>query len=142
MTADSPLPAAFLDTNVLVYLFDTTDPAKQARAREVVATHQCFVSPQVLGEFYVVVTRKLATPLDPAVAGAAVAGWPPTQVVPLTAALVTAAITTSQDHQLHYWDALVLEAAAASGCPVLLTEDLADGSTLRGVRLENPFRHP
>ncbi|MDR1213971.1 MAG: PIN domain-containing protein [Propionibacteriaceae bacterium] len=139
MSGDVPLPPAFLDTNVLVYLFDISDPVKRAKARAVVAGHQCFVSPQVLGEFYVVVTRKLATPLSPADAAAAVAGWPPTQVVPLTAALVTAAIATSQAHRLHYWDALVVEAAAEAGCPVLLTEDLADGSTLRGVRIANPF---
>ncbi|MDR1768880.1 MAG: PIN domain-containing protein [Propionibacteriaceae bacterium] len=139
MSGDGPLPAAFLDTNVLVYLFDTRDPAKQSSAREAVASHRCFVSPQVLGEFYVVATRKLARPLDPADAAAAVAGWPPDQVVPLTLPMVAAAMATSQRHQLHYWDSLIVEAAAAVGCPVVLTEDLADGSTIRGVKIVNPF---
>ncbi len=58
----------FLDTNVLVYLFDTDSPAKQNRAREVLNKEargsRALLSTQVLQEFYVTVTRKLATPLD------------------------------------------------------------------------------
>jgi len=33
----------------------------------------------------------------------------------------------------------ILEAAATAGCDVVLTEDLADGSTIRGVLIRNPF---
>ena len=60
---------AFFDTNILVYLFDTGAPAKQRRAREVLTQHtlagETLLSTQVLQEFYVAVTRKLASPLDP-----------------------------------------------------------------------------
>lgn len=57
----------FLDTNVLVYRFDDDEPAKQARAREILDTEgprgSLVLSTQVLQEFYVTVTRKLARPL-------------------------------------------------------------------------------
>jgi len=33
----------------------------------------------------------------------------------------------------------IVLAAAESGCDVLWTEDLADGQTLRSVRIRNPF---
>ena len=60
---------AFFDTNVLVYLFDEDSPAKQTRARglfdQSAREGLIVLSPQVLQEFYVTVTRKLARPLPP-----------------------------------------------------------------------------
>jgi predicted nucleic acid-binding protein len=58
----------FLDTNVLVYLFDADDPAKQRRVQDLLSNREVrarlILSTQVLQEFYVSVTRKLATPLE------------------------------------------------------------------------------
>ncbi|HEX3036626.1 MAG TPA: PIN domain-containing protein [Thermodesulfobacteriota bacterium] len=54
----------FLDTNVLVYLFDNDAPDKQNRAREIFSRQEfrsrVIISTQVLQEFYVAATRKLA----------------------------------------------------------------------------------
>ncbi|MDR0593793.1 MAG: hypothetical protein LBG60_11165 [Bifidobacteriaceae bacterium] len=55
---------------------------------------------------------------------------------------VAAAIETSIRHQVNYWDALIVEAAASAGCARLLTEDLDDGQIISGVRVTNPFRGP
>jgi predicted nucleic acid-binding protein len=41
---------------------------------------------------------------------------------------------------ISFWDALVIQAAEASGATVLYTEDLSDGQTYRGVRVVNPLR--
>ncbi len=51
----------FVDTNVLVYLFDSGAPDKQTRARDLLREEQdrLVVSVQVLGEFYVTVTSFL-----------------------------------------------------------------------------------
>ena len=38
-----------------------------------------------------------------------------------------------------YWDALLVATAAEAGCRLILTEDLADGTTLGGVAIHNPF---
>ena len=38
-----------------------------------------------------------------------------------------------------FWDAMIVLAAAESGCDVLWTEDLNDGQELRGVQIRNPF---
>ena len=58
---------AFFDTNVLVYLFDRDAPGKQRRAQALLAElgPSGVISTQVLQEFYVAVTRKLAMPLPP-----------------------------------------------------------------------------
>jgi hypothetical protein len=36
-------------------------------------------------------------------------------------------------------DALIVVAAAASGCAIVYSEDLNPGQTIQGVRIENPF---
>ena len=68
----------FVDTNVLVYLFDGDAPTKQRKARQVLqeegAENRVVISTQVLLEFYVTVTRKLGKPLAPAEAEAAARG--------------------------------------------------------------------
>ena len=132
----------FVDTNVLVYAFDDDEPEKQAVARGVLAREDgpaLIVSAQVLSELFVAVTRVRDRRLDPAAAEQVVGELARLPVVALDAPLVRAAIATSQRHQISYWDALIVEAAATAGCDALLTEDLATGSTIRGVHIENPF---
>jgi len=133
---------SFVDTNVWVYAIDADEPAKRARARAVLdpaAAGSLVVSAQVLGEFYVTVTRKLSkrVPLD--VADAMIGRMRQLPVVAIDADLVSAAISGSRAWQLSYWDALIVAAAASAGCTLLLTEDLADGATYGGVRVEDPF---
>jgi predicted nucleic acid-binding protein len=134
---------AFVDTNVLVYLFDHDEQPKQQRAREVLEDAEpgeLVLSTQVLSEFYVTVTRKLAKPLDQALAGEAVdwLGW--LNVVSTDTTLVKSAIQTSRSSQISYWDGLVVAAATRAGCERLLSEDLNDGQEFGAVRIENPFR--
>ena len=134
--------SAFVDTNVLVYSFDSGEPVKRKRAQEVVERERerLVLSAQVLGEFYVVVTRKLETPVSLEDALAAVRLWSRFRTVPLDGALVGAAIRISQTARISYWDGLIVAAARAAGCDRILTEDLADGTAVEGVAIENPFR--
>lgn len=129
----------FLDTNVLAYQFDQGQPAKQARARDTLVRYaaDAVISIQVLIELHVVLTRKLGR--SRAQAGRVLDAID-LDVVPATAGLVRRAARTADQHQLSIFDAMVLEAAVFAGCDQLLTEDLADESTLRGVRIVNPFR--
>lgn len=129
----------FIDTNVLVYLFDADAPAKQAIARELVAAGRLVLSSQVLSEFYVTVTRKLARPLDPVRAGRAVADLCALPIRDVTAHLVQAAIRRCAATPLSYWDALILETALDAGATTLLTEDLQHGQVVGTLRVHNPF---
>jgi predicted nucleic acid-binding protein len=133
---------AFVDTNVWVYAVDDAEPHKQALARAAVAPSQgteVIVSAQVLGEFYVTVRRRFETtiPVDDAVA--LVDRLRQLTVVPIDGALAASAIASSEQWQVSYWDALILEAAAAADCDVLLSEDLAEGRRYGSVRVQNPF---
>ena len=129
----------FIDTNVLVYLFDTDAPAKQAAAREIIAAGRLVLSTQVLSEFYVTVTRKLARPLDSANASRAVADLCALPVRDVTPSLVQSAIRRCTTDRLSYWDALVVETALEAGATLLLTEDLQQGQAFGALRVHNPF---
>lgn len=133
----------FVDTNVLVYLFDGDAESKQERARELLREGHCaertVISTQVLGEFYVSVTRKLATPLDPDRARRAVEDLCAFTVAPIRSELVLAAIRRSQRSKLSYWDGLIVETAIDAGAAMLLTEDLKHGQVFDSLRVVNPF---
>jgi predicted nucleic acid-binding protein len=134
---------SFFDTNLLVYLFDSSAPEKQRRAREVLSERakrdEVLLSAQVLEEFYVAVTRKLATPLSSDQAERLVRDFAAFPVVGLDAPLVVAAVVLARRHKLSLWDALIVVAAKAGGAAELLTEDLQHGQTLEGIRVVNPF---
>jgi len=134
----------FLDTNVLVYLFDHGAPGKREIARELIKGHgtdaDLVLSTQVLQEFYVVVTRKLAVPLQPEQAERAVRDLARLPVVPASVDLVLAAVARSRRGDLSFWDAMIVEAALRAGAAELLSEDLQDGREFEGLRVRNPFR--
>ncbi len=129
----------FIDTNVLVYLFDTDAPAKQAVARELLAAGRFVPSTQVLSEFYVTVTSKLARPLDAARASRAVGDFCAMPIRDVTARLVEAAIRRRTSTRLSCWDALIVETALEAGATSLLTEDLQHGQIIGTLRVHNPF---
>jgi predicted nucleic acid-binding protein len=134
----------FLDTNVLVYLFDTDDLAKQRRVQDLLSNRelraQLILSTQVLQEFYVSVTRKLATPLDPEAAFQAVQDLAAFPVVQIDSPLILLAIQRSRKAKVSFWDALILEAALAAGATLLYSEDFQDGAVFGGLRISNPFK--
>lgn len=138
----------FVDTNVLLYAHDESEGLKHAvalaRYRELVAEDRLVVSTQVLGEFYVnavrprgkakrasVVTAERAERVIALLAQSACYSVAPSDCVRATA--------VARKHQLGYWDALIVVAAAASGAQRLLTEDLNHGQKIEGVLIESPF---
>lgn len=137
---------SFIDTNVLLYAYDTSDedrhPVAAALVGELGARRQAAVSVQVLQEFYVNVTRKIAVPLSPDVAIErlqTLSRWP---VHAPSAADVSAAARLSKDAQLSFWDAMVIHSAAQLRCNVLWSEDLNAGQQILGIEIRNPFSAP
>lgn len=136
----------FVDTNVLVYARDSSEPEKQPRAGEWLAAlwkaRDGRLSFQVLEEYYVTVTRKLTPGLEREEAQADVRdllAWRPARVDGVT---LETAWTVERRFGLNFWDALIIASAEAAGCAHLLTEDLAHGQVLDGVRVVNPFLQP
>jgi predicted nucleic acid-binding protein len=138
--------AVLVDTNVLVYAHDPRDRAKQERAieamEELVQGRRAVLSTQVLGEFFVAATRKLAEPLTVEEARSQVERllrFLP--VLEVTGAIVLEACRGVREHRLSFWDAQIWATARLNGVPLVLSEDFSDGLFLEGVRFRNPF-HP
>jgi predicted nucleic acid-binding protein len=133
----------FFDTNVLVYAVDSSDSERQDKAID------CFsralrddtiaLSTQVLQEFYHVTTRKLRPPLSPKEAAQQVSRLCGFQVLGASAHSVTGAIELAQQHQLSWWDALILEAALRANADVLYSEDGQHGQRFGSLSIVNPF---
>lgn len=131
----------FLDSNILVYVFDEDFPEKQARARTLIAegVEDFVLSVQVLGEFFNVVTRKIRHPLAPEEAVQATDEFGGFEVWPIHRVLVRNAMERSIASRLNYWDALIVETALEAGATVLLTEDLQHGQRFGDLQVWNPF---
>jgi predicted nucleic acid-binding protein len=131
---------AFLDTNVLLYLYGG-DVAKRARAQELVRQHSrdggILVSTQVVQEFYTG-SRKLGmSRRELREATAALLDLPLVVVGPPH---ILAAIKAEGKYQISFSDALILAAAESGGATVLFTEHLNDGQQYGTVKVRNPFR--
>lgn len=143
--ADPAADLVFIDTNVLVYLRDSTESGKQAAAAEWMArlwdTGRGRLSVQVLQEYYVTVTAKLDPGL-PAVDAredvVALRSWRPLEA---SLELLENAWSAQDRYGFSFWDALIVAAARRLGCGVLLTEDLQDGQELDGLVVRSPFIH-
>lgn len=133
----------FFDTNILVYLYDADAVEKKERACELfekeASAGRLILSTQVLQEFYVAVTRKLAVPLEPKEAEDVVRNLSLLPVVPVDTERILSAIGRSRRYRLSFWDALIIETALAGGAERLLSEDLQDGQVIQGLTIENPF---
>jgi predicted nucleic acid-binding protein len=133
----------FIDTNILTYLFDDSEPKKQAAAaRRLEKEHRerdLVVSTQVLQELYVSLTKGRAPIATSEIAEQAVREASSYTVVQVDTRLVLSAIVLSREHQLSFWDSLIVRAAAEVSCDLLLSEDLNDGQVVLGVRIENPL---
>ena len=136
----------FVDANVIVYRHDARDPGKQVRAGQwyelLWATRSARASFQVLQEFYAVITRKAAPTASPSTARSIVRKLMSWQPVPIDPAMPERAWLLQDGHSLSWWDALIVAAAQACECKVLLTEDLQHGHEFDEVRVVDPFASP
>ena len=134
----------FVDTNVLTYLFDDSEPEKQARARARLEREQkkreIVASTQVLQELYVSLTKGKSPLATSEIAEAAVRAAAGYTIIHVDTALVLTGIAASRKHRISFWDALIVCAAKEADCDLLLSEDLNDGQVIEGVKIENPFK--
>ncbi len=132
---------AFLDTNVLIYAVSSaaSESAKKEKALELIENIDFGLSAQVLQEFYVNVTRKIARPLSPDKALSLLEQFRCFPIVWTDYPLIVAAVEASIRHGISYWDGAIIAAAESLGASILYTEDLNHGQHYGSVRAVNPF---
>jgi predicted nucleic acid-binding protein len=131
-----------VDTNVLLYVHDPSDPVKQAKAAALVAS----LSPAVLfwqvACEYIAASRKLAPHgfrQDDAwlQLKRIVTNWP--LVRPSWDHLLrTESLINS--HSLSFWDGLIIAAALEVGVTTLYSEDFGSVGPIHGLAIVNPFK--
>jgi len=133
------MPNVFVDTNIFLYCFDKSAPGKREIAQAQIASLEdsLVTSTQVLQEFYWNATKKLK--LTPAEAKRAVELIAKRKIVQIGASTVINSIDTSDRYRISFWDALIVESAAAAKSSTLLSEDLSHGQIIRGIRIQSPF---
>ena len=134
-----------LDTNFLVYFDgiahgpDDEDKVVQAQALfDRMSERATLVVPvQVLGELFAVARRSRKSAAEARDLLTRVAKACETPASDMRAAQDAADLVVN--HHLQFWDALIVSAAAAAGCSLLLSEDMQDGFAVRGLTIVNPF---
>jgi predicted nucleic acid-binding protein len=131
-----------LDTNVLIYSI-SSDPAEKSkcdRARALIRDLDFGISAQVLAEFYVTATQKIAKRLSENEALQFIAQLVRLPVVAIDSDLVLEAITLKQQYSISYWDAAIVAAASRLGARTIYSEDLTHNQMYGSIRVVNPFR--
>ena len=134
----------FLDTNIIVYALDGSDHAKSPKAkalvREALVEQAGVISYQVVQECLHLILRKFRRKIHDVDAHSYLAKvlMPLCNVYPSEGLYAEAILIASQTGWTFY-DSLIVSAAVASDCELLITEDLQHGRTIRGVTIQNPF---
>ena len=130
-----------LDTNILAYAEGVNGAPMRKAALELVQKlpeGTTLLPVQTLGELFNLLVRKAKRP--PARARKAILSWRDAfPLIETSSEVMLAAADLATDHQLSIWDSVILSAAAESGCRLLLSEDLQEGFTWKGVTVTNPF---
>ena len=134
----------FFDTNVTLYCFDTREPRKQERAKDLMAYGASsglgIVSYQVLQEFCCVASNVRRMTLATEKIMAFITHFlEPMNRVPASTELLAQALQIKEDTQYAFYDCLILAAAQQAGCTTVYSEDMQHQQTVGSVRIVNPF---
>jgi predicted nucleic acid-binding protein len=141
-----PMNDSYLvDTNILVYAYDRSEHQKQKRARTILDWLESrgfgTLSTQILGEFFRIVTRKLAEPLTPRQAYVELERHLRTwSTLDITRAVVLEAGRGCVAYRMPFWDAQIWATAKLNQVPQILSEDFQHGRVIEGVEFKNPFK--
>ena len=134
----------FFDTDITLYCFDTREPRKQERAKDLLAYGASsglgIVSYQVLQEFCCAASNTRRMTLATGKIMAFVTHFfEPMNCVPASAELLAQALQTKENTQYAFYDCLILAAAQQAGFTTVYSEDMQHQQTVGGVRIVNPF---
>jgi predicted nucleic acid-binding protein len=133
----------FVDTNLLVYFRDSSEPEKQLKSAEWMTvlweSRNGRISYQVLNEYYVTVTQKLKPGLNPEDARSDILDLMSWKPIAMDHGILDGAWIVQDRYGYSWWDALIVSSAQRAGCRYLITEDLQHGREIDGVTIVDPF---
>jgi predicted nucleic acid-binding protein len=134
--------AEFLDTNILVYAYDVSDPRKQSIAQDLMRralAGEFLISVQVLSEFASTLLHKISPPATTEQLVAILDALAPIKTISPNPETVLRAVAFRHTCGLHFYDAMIIAAAEQAGSKRIWSEDLNPGQEYLGIKVENPF---
>jgi predicted nucleic acid-binding protein len=132
----------FVDTNILIYAHDADARLKHDVAKRVLSElwseRTGVLSVQVLQEFFVNVTRKIASPLPENLARIVVSSYA-IWCIETTPAEISSAFRIEDESRIGFWDALIMASVVKCGARGILSEDMNAGPTIARVSIEDPI---
>lgn len=132
----------FLDTNVLVYAYDSSEPRKQSIAQELLrraVAGESVVSVQVLAEFAATLLHKVSPPPDSDTVLQALDALGAIRLIEPDLGTVRRAVEAQSQYGVHFYDGMIIAAAERAGSQRIWSEDLNPGQEYFGVKVQNPF---
>lgn len=133
----------FIDTNILVYAHDATAGQKHETAKSLIQSlwhsREGTLSIQVLQEFFVTITKKIAYPYNNQEAAKIIEDLSTWHIHSPSITDILAATEIQTRYQLSFWDSMIIHSANTLGCGVLWTEDLNNGQIIHQTTIRNPF---
>jgi predicted nucleic acid-binding protein len=133
---------SFLDTNILVYAYDPTDPRKQRIAQALVSralAGESVISVQVLAEFAATLLHKVAVGRTAEEMIVLLDILAPIKAIPLDGEMVRRAVEARAKYGIHFYDGMIIAAAERAGSETIWSEELSAGQEYFGVAVANPF---
>ena len=129
----------FIDTNIIIYSYSSTEPDKQAVARKLITETNSYISTQVLTELCNTITKKLK--LTHSAAAAAVRECcDNNKLIVNTQETIVEATKIAERYGFSFYDSLILSAALSAGCQQLYSEDMQHNQLIeKKLTIINPF---
>ena len=142
------MPDEFIDTSVLVYAFDLSEPGKHAVAAGLITdlserNEKGIVSNQVLLELYNVLTRFISNPVPADEASTIVEKFmssPDWTKLNYDASTVRHAVLSATGNRAKIWDTLIAETMRENNIDTIITENVKDFKKIPGIKVINPFK--
>jgi len=134
----------FLDTNILIYTFDQSQPQKQAISRDLVRdalnNRSGCISYQVIQEFLNVASKKFANPLSVSDCQTYLTNvLEPLCEVFSSTGLFHRALEISSRWKFSFYDSLIVASALSVDSKILYTEDLQHDQKIEDMIICHPF---
>ena len=137
-----------LDTNVLIYAFDSSEKIKHKIAAEILEKSlrgdlRIALSAQNLVEFFFVVTKKIETPLDLVDAENIIvklSKFKGIEKVFYSSETIVKSMDILKMYQLSIWDSILIATMIENGIFIIYTEDEKGFNKVNNIKVVNPFK--
>jgi len=134
-----------VDSNILVYAYDKSNPVKHMAAKEMVKeiwlNNNGALSIQNLAEFYSIVTKKIEEPISPEIAKQIlvdlIEGF---EIFSYSGNTIVNAANMQMIYGMPFWDSLIVATMEEHGIDAIITEDENHFRKVRWIKAINPFK--